>query len=81
MSSTEGLVRGMDVTNTGAPISVPVGEKVLGRIFNVIGETVDNKGPCGHEDTRPIHRQAPTLLDQDTEANILETGIKVGACL
>lgn len=77
MSSTEGLVRGMDVTNTGAPISVPVGEKVLGRIFNVIGETVDNKGPCGHEDTRPIHRQAPTLLDQDTEANILETGIKV----
>ena len=77
MSSTEGLVRGMDVTNTGAPISVPVGEKVLGRIFNVIGETVDNKGPCGHEETRPIHRQAPTLLDQDTEANILETGIKV----
>ena len=77
MSSTEGLVRGMDVTNTGAPISVPVGEKVLGRIFNVIGDTVDNKGPCGHEETRPIHRQAPTLLDQDTEANILETGIKV----
>ena len=77
MSSTEGLVRGMDVTNTGAPISVPVGEKVLGRIFNVIGETVDNLGPCGNEETRPIHRQAPSLLDQDTEANILETGIKV----
>ena len=77
MSSTEGLVRGMDVTNTGAPISVPVGEKVLGRIFNVIGDTVDNLGPCGNEETRPIHRQAPTLLDQDTEANILETGIKV----
>ena len=77
MSSTEGLVRGMDVRNTGAPISVPVGEKVLGRIFNVIGETVDNKGPCGNEETRPIHRQAPTLMDQDTEANILETGIKV----
>ena len=77
MSSTEGLVRGMDVTNTGAPISVPVGEKVLGRIFNVIGETVDNRGPCDNEETRPIHRQAPTLLDQDTEANILETGIKV----
>ena len=67
----------MDVANTGAPISVPVGEKVLGRIFNVIGDTVDNKGPCGNEETRPIHRQAPTLLDQDTEANILETGIKV----
>ena len=77
MSSTEGLVRGMDVLNTANPISVPVGEKVLGRIFNVIGETVDNKGPCGNEETRPIHRQAPTLMDQDTEANILETGIKV----
>ena len=77
MSSTEGIVRGMEIRNTGAPISVPVGEKVLGRIFNVIGETVDNLGPCGHEETRPIHRQAPTLLDQDTEANILETGIKV----
>ncbi len=77
MSSSEGLVRGTDVVNTGAPISVPVGEKVLGRIFNVTGDTVDNLGPCGNEETRPIHRQAPTLLDQDTEANILETGIKV----
>ena len=77
MSSTEGLVRGVDVLNTGAPISVPVGEKVLGRIFNVIGETVDNKGECGNEETRPIHRPAPALMDQDTEANILETGIKV----
>ncbi|MBN37888.1 MAG: F0F1 ATP synthase subunit beta [Opitutae bacterium] len=77
MSSSEGLVRGTDVVNTGAPISVPVGEKVLGRIFNVTGDTVDNLGPCGHEETRPIHRQPPTLLDQDTESNILETGIKV----
>ena len=77
MSSTEGLVRGMEVVNTFAPISVPVGEKVLGRIFNVIGDTVDNKGPCGHDETRPIHRKAPTLMEQDTEANILETGIKV----
>ena len=77
MSSTEGIVRGMVVVNTSAPISVPVGEKVLGRIFNVTGDTVDNKGPCGNEETRPIHRQAPTLMDQDTEANILETGIKV----
>ena len=77
MSSSEGLVRGTEVVNTGAPISVPVGEKVLGRIFNVTGDTVDNLGPCGNEETRPIHRQAPTLLDQDTEANILETGIKV----
>ena len=77
MSSTEGLVRGMDVLNTANPISVPVGEKVLGRIFNVTGNTVDNRGDCGHSETRPIHRQAPTLVDQDTEANILETGIKV----
>ena len=77
MSSSEGLVRGTAVTNTGAPISVPVGEKVLGRIFNVTGDTVDNLGPCGNTETRPIHRQAPTLLDQDTESNILETGIKV----
>ena len=77
MSSTEGLVRGTEVLNTGAPISVPVGEKVLGRIFNVIGETVDNKGECGNEETRPIHRPAPELIDQDTESNILETGIKV----
>ncbi|MEC9122810.1 MAG: F0F1 ATP synthase subunit beta [Verrucomicrobiota bacterium] len=77
MSSSEGLVRGTEVVNTGAPISVPVGEKVLGRIFNVTGDTVDNLGPCGNEETRPIHRQAPTLLEQDTEANILETGIKV----
>jgi F-type H+-transporting ATPase subunit beta len=77
MSSTEGLVRGTEVLNTGSPISVPVGEKVLGRIFNVVGDTVDNKGPCGHEETRAIHRPAPELMDQDTEANILETGIKV----
>ena len=65
----------MDVTNTGAPISVPVGEKVLGRIFNVIGDTVDNKGPVGTKKHVPFIGQPPTLLDQDTEANILETGI------
>ena len=77
MSTTDGLVRGMDVVNTGAAISVPVGEKVLGRIFNVTGDPVDNKGEVGHEKTLPIHRQPPTLVEQDTEANILETGIKV----
>ena len=77
MSSTDGLVRGMDIANTGAAISVPVGEKVLGRIFNVTGDTVDNLGPVGTEERLPIHRQPPTLVDQDTEANILETGIKV----
>jgi len=77
MSSTDGLVRGVDVVNTGGAISVPVGEKVLGRIFNVTGDTVDNRGPVGTDQTLPIHRQPPTLVDQDTEANILETGIKV----
>ncbi|OIO60842.1 MAG: F0F1 ATP synthase subunit beta [Verrucomicrobia bacterium CG_4_10_14_3_um_filter_43_23] len=77
MSSTEGLVRGIDVMDTGAPISVPVGEEVLGRIFNVTGDPVDNKGPVKTKERYPIHRPAPTLMDQDTSANILETGIKV----
>ena len=77
MSSTDGLVRGLELTDTGAPISVPVGEAVLGRIFNVIGETVDNRGPCVTEKRYAIHRQPPPLVDQDTQANILETGIKV----
>ena len=77
MSSTEGLVHGIDVMDTGAPISVPVGEEVLGRIFNVTGDPVDNKGPVKTKERYPIHRPAPTLMDQDTSANILETGIKV----
>ncbi|MDA0848956.1 MAG: F0F1 ATP synthase subunit beta [Verrucomicrobia bacterium] len=77
MSSTDGLKRGMEVKNTGAPISVPVGEAVLGRIFDVTGNTVDEKGPVKTEERRPIHRGAPELIDQATEAEILETGIKV----
>lgn len=77
MSSTEGLVRGMPVTNTQSPIMVPVGEQVLGRIFNVTGQPVDNKGPVKTEKKYPIHRAAPALIDQDTSATILETGIKV----
>lgn len=77
MSSTEGLKRDMDVVDTGSPISVPVGEGVLGRIFNVTGDTVDERGPVAHEKTYPIHRPAPPLTEQDTKANILETGIKV----
>ena len=77
MSSTEGLVRGMEVADTGAAIRVPVGDGVLGRIFNVIGETVDNLGPVTADDAWPIHRQPPPLIDQDTQAQILETGIKV----
>ncbi|MEZ5274982.1 MAG: F0F1 ATP synthase subunit beta [Opitutaceae bacterium] len=77
MSSTEGLVRGMDVQDTGSPISVPVGEGVLGRILNVTGDPVDERGPVKHEKRYPIHRPAPSLVDQDTGADILETGIKV----
>ena len=77
MSSTDGLKRGMAVNNTGAPISVPVGEAVLGRIFDVTGNTVDEKGPVKTEERRPIHRGAPELVDQATDAEILETGIKV----
>ncbi len=77
MSSTEGLRRGAEVIDTGAPISVPVGDAVLGRIFNVSGDPVDEAGPVVTEKKYPIHRPAPPLVDQDTEAKILETGIKV----
>ena len=77
MSSTEGLSRGMEVAALGAPISVPVGEGVLGRIFNVTGDPTDGRGPVPHEKKYPIHRKAPTLLEQNTQAQILETGIKV----
>src|SRR5215469_910528 len=77
MSSTEGLKRGMTITNTGAPISVPVGDGVLGRVFNVTGDPVDERGPVNFEKRYPIHRKAPSLLEQDTSASILETGIKV----
>src|SRR5947209_9188804 len=77
MSSTEGLQRGLKVLATGAPISVPVGEGVLGRIFNVTGDPTDERGPVPHTKRYPIHRAAPPLIDQDTKASILETGIKV----
>jgi F-type H+/Na+-transporting ATPase subunit beta len=77
MSSTEGLKRGMSIANTGAPISVPVGECVLGRVFNVTGDPVDERGPVNAEKRYPIHRKAPSLIEQDTSASILETGIKV----
>jgi F-type H+/Na+-transporting ATPase subunit beta len=77
MSSTEGLKRGMAITNTAAPISVPVGEGILGRVFNVTGDPVDERGPVVFEKRYPIHRKAPSLLEQDTSASILETGIKV----
>ncbi|MBV1697783.1 MAG: F0F1 ATP synthase subunit beta, partial [Hyphomicrobiales bacterium] len=77
MDSTEGLVRGQEVADTGAPISVPVGPELLGRIINVIGDPVDEAGPVNAHATRAIHQEAPTYTDQSTEAQILVTGIKV----
>jgi len=77
MSSSEGLKRGLSITDTGAPISVPVGEGVLGRIFNVTGDAVDERGPVNATKTYPIHRAAPALTDQAGSTEILETGIKV----
>jgi F-type H+-transporting ATPase subunit beta len=77
MDTTEGLVRGQEVTDTGNPIMVPVGAGTLGRIINVIGEPVDEGGPVKAEDMRAIHQEAPTYTDQATEAEILVTGIKV----
>ena len=77
LSSTDGLTRGMEATDSGAPISVPVGKEVLGRLFNVIGDTIDEKGPVETEKKMPIHRPAPAFEEQDTSAQIFETGIKV----
>ena len=77
MSSTDGLVRGMDCEDTGAPIEVPVGEEVLGRMFNVLGEPIDGLGPVDAKVHMPIHREAPTFAQQQTSTEILETGIKV----
>jgi F-type H+-transporting ATPase subunit beta len=77
MDSTEGLVRGQEVTDTGEPIAVPVGEATLGRIMNVVGEAVDEAGPIQTAGKRPIHAPAPAYIDQSTEAEILITGIKV----
>lgn len=77
MDSTEGLVRGTPVFDTGAPISVPVGDEVLGRIMNVIGEPVDERGDIKAKKTAPIHAPAPEFVDQSTESEILVTGIKV----
>src|SRR5277367_5929481 len=77
MDTTEGLVRGQEVTDTGNPIMVPVGAGTLGRIINVIGEPIDEAGPVESEGLRAIHQEAPLYTDQSTEAEILETGIKV----
>ncbi|HXR87551.1 MAG TPA: F0F1 ATP synthase subunit beta [Stellaceae bacterium] len=77
MDTTDGLVRGAEVTDTGGPISVPVGPETLGRIINVVGEPVDERGPLKTKSTSPIHKPAPDFVDQSTEAEILVTGIKV----
>ena len=77
MGSSDGLKRGLEVNNTGAPITVPVGEKTLGRIMDVLGNPVDEAGPVGAEAPLPIHRKAPSYADQSPTVDILETGIKV----
>jgi len=77
MGSSEGLTRGLSVRNTGGPIQVPVGEKTLGRIMNVLGEPIDQAGPIGEDKRLPIHRAAPTYEEQATSTELFETGIKV----
>ena len=77
MSSTEGLKRGLEATDTGSPISMPVGEGVMGRVFNVTGDPVDEQGPVKADKYLPIHRAAPPLTDQSTSPQVLSTGIKV----
>src|SRR5208282_1053680 len=77
MGSTEGLKRGYEVSDTGAAISMPVGECTMGRIFNVVGDPVDERGPVNAEKRYPIHRAAPPLVDQSTSPQVLTTGIKV----
>jgi F-type H+-transporting ATPase subunit beta len=77
MSATDGLMRGMEVIDTGKPLTVPVGQATLGRIFNVLGEPVDNLGPVNAKEGLPIHRSAPAFVDLDTKLSIFETGIKV----
>src|SRR6266850_2581096 len=77
MKPTDGMVRGMKAIDTGAAISVPVGEQTLGRILNVLGEPVDNKGPVNSKERWPIHREPPRFDEQSTEIEMFETGIKV----
>ncbi len=77
LSSTDGLRRGMEALDTGGPIEVPVGKEVLGRLFNVVGDTIDEKGPAMTEKKASIHRSAPSFEEQDTSSQIFETGIKV----
>src|SRR6188474_1381932 len=77
MDTSDGLVRGMEVRDTGAPIAMPVGPECLGRILNVVGEPVDEAGPVRAKKTSPIHRAPPSFQEQSTKVEIFETGIKV----
>ena len=77
MSSTDGLVRGMEAVDQGDPISTPVGEAVLGRVFNVLGDTIDNRGEVETDERMPIHRPAPKFEEQESTTELFETGIKV----
>ena len=77
MDQTDGLVRGMAARDTGEPITIPVGAPALGRIMNVVGRPVDGLGPINSEKNMAIHRPAPLFTEQDTDVNVLETGIKV----
>ena len=77
MQSTDGIVRGMDAVDTGGPISVPVGRETLGRVFNLLGETIDNRGPVDVKQTLPIHRPAPSFEEQTPATEVFETGLKV----
>jgi len=77
MGSSEGLKRGLEVSNTGAAITVPVGKETLGRVMNVLGEPIDEAGPIGEQKSLPIHREAPTYEELSSDAEILETGVKV----
>src|ERR671929_45238 len=77
LGSTDGLYRGMEVRDTGAPVSVPVGKETLGRVFNLLGEPIDGRGPVNATETRPIHRAPPPLAELSSKTEVFETGIKV----
>src|SRR6185312_5250099 len=77
LGSTDGVARGMEVTDTGSPVSVPVGKGTLGRVFNLLGEPIDGRGEVPHEEKWPIHRHAPKLEDLSSKTEVFPTGIKV----
>src|SRR5262249_41355398 len=77
LGSTDGMVRGMEVVDTGGPVTVRVGEATLGRVFNLLGEPIDNRGPVNAKEFWPIHRDAPAVTDLSTKTEVFETGIKV----